>query len=181
MTISDTLSPPYPRIRGKHISYPCYVERKIDGTLNMCKNGMLISKSGKTRTGFPVTDYLKDIPYTLYGELHWGEGKSGDLYKLLKNPNDDQLNYTIFDVDLPYTYELRKGWILHHIKPNGQVRVISALFCSNKRELDLLYDIILEEGYEGIVVKLPHNPLIKAGNPYWIKRKPNATKVPVLR
>ena len=182
-TTNGCMPPIYPKIRGKPecIRYPCYVEWKLDGELNMFKSTYLVSKSGKTRHSCPITEHLartipQDRNITLYGELHYGEGKFGDLYKLLSNAKDNCLNYGIFDVtavdlDRNATYEDRREYLLNIIKLNTQVYVVPTIYCENHNERVQAYDLAIHDGYEGVVVKNKDSRLVMGNNTQWVKMK----------
>ena len=158
----------FPELRGRlsQIRYPAYVEAKIDGEMNwyvpmapdMFLPGTedapyLINKSGKMRMDFPVVDELPQIGPKLLGELYWDAGKAGDLYEFLKHQTDDELKYCVFDVNMPGPYTHRREWLKKNIKTTPHVTVASAIEVYSKRDAVWNYHNLINEGYEGVVVK----------------------------
>lgn len=190
-----TQSPPYPKIRGElhNIRFPCYTEIKLDGEANIYSNGMLISKaSGKIRTGFAVTQTLAKIVDNntiIFGELHWGDGKSGALYDFLSHATDDKLNFTIFDVHHPTLgiadYETRREWMIEHILGSKhwtcdcQVRITRPMFIENRVALDKYIQDNRDDGWEGLVVKNKDSVLFSGSlievQQGWVKIKHKTT------
>lgn len=176
MIISHGNRQPFPELRGKlgAMRYPAYVEPKIDGELDWYKRDgfgpHLINKSGKIRYDFPVIDELRHIKHNLLGELHWGEGKAGDLYEFLKHQKDDELNFTVFDVDMPGPYEERRKWLSKHMIKTKHVDLIWTTGPCNKEQIMPEYEKWISEGYEGVVVKAADAPLIMGPCP-WTKMK----------
>jgi hypothetical protein len=194
MIISKGDPQPFPELRGKlgAIRYPAYVEPKIDGELNWFRpegkdaegfptRPYLINKSGKIRKScpeapFPVLEELADIDRPLLGELHWGDGKSGDLYEFLKHQTDDELRFTVFDVDMPgMSYEYRRKWLEENIKDTAHVKLIGNDRIADEAEVKLAYHYITNAGYEGIVVKSADSRLILGVSP-WVKMKHRETR-----
>lgn len=183
MIISKGNPQPFPELRGKlgHMRYPAYVEPKIDGELNWFKvikgEPYLINKSGKMRSDFPAVielDEMLENDSNLLGELHWGDGKSGDLYEFLKHQKDDELQFTVFDVDMPGTYEERRVWLENNIKKAKHVDLVKKSKCLAKDWISLWYTDYITEGYEGIVVK-PADSRLVMGPCSWVKMKHRET------
>ena len=185
--LNSVAIPRFPKIRGKlsAIRYPCYVEVKLDGEANIYTNGVLVSKSsGKVRSNCPITDTLSQIfdeRTILFGELYYGDGKFGDLYKFLSNQKSDDLNFAIFDVYHPTLngdYEWRRQWLLgmtydkmlgehsflrneffnEPVRPRGhtyrtKVKIMPTRYAEDKAHLDILVELSKHRGYEGVVVK----------------------------
>ena len=188
-------SPPYPKIRGElhNVRFPCYTEIKLDGEANIYSNGMLISKaSGKVRTGFAVTQLLAKIVDNntiIFGELHWGDGKSGALYDFLSHATDDLLNFTIFDVHNPTLnnadYETRREWIITNILGHKlwscdcQVRITRPMFIEDIQALDKYIKDNKDDGWEGLVVKNKDSVLFSGSlievQSGWVKVKHKTT------
>lgn len=194
MIISKGNTQDFPKLRGdiSGLRYPVYVEPKIDGELDWyvpcCEDeaGYLINKSGKIRSDCPIVKELDAmLPIDqwpcptngLLGELHWGDGKKGQLYEFLSHQKDDDLRFTVFDVDMPGTYEERIAWLVKHIPSwtsTGHVRLITNNRADNKAEVMELYKCWTQDseegGYEGIVVKSADSRLIM-GPCSWVKMK----------
>jgi ATP-dependent DNA ligase len=152
--------PRFPKIRGSrhNIRFPCYAELKYDGEANIYTQGLLISKSsGKIRTNCPATDKLSKIindkNILLFGELYYGSGKFGDLYKFLSNQNSDNLKYIIFDVYHPTLngapYEQRREFLLNLTDSD----VVDTWYCENDEDVESIIKHSKNLDFEGIVLK----------------------------
>ena len=170
MKIYQGQIPPYPKIRGKiqSIMYPCYVEDKLDGEANIYHEKTLISKaSGKVRTDTPITTYLSgmfDHNTVLFGELYWGEGKKGALYKFLSHAKDDNLRFGVFDAIHPdienEDYETRREWLTDRLVESVQVHLINTAYCEDPTDKQRLVTLNKIDGYEGVVLKNANSRLM---------------------
>jgi ATP-dependent DNA ligase len=180
MLISKGKAPQLPELRGKleTLRYPAYVEPKIDGEPNWFVNDKgtchLINKSGKIRLSCPITEELRHIEHRLLGELCWGDGKAGSLYELLKHQTDDRLKFMVFDVDLPRSYIQRHRWLQQHVNTTNHVNVIQNYLAYTKVNVMYFYNYLVNNGYEGAVVKSHDSRLIVGPCP-WIKIKKKET------
>ncbi len=181
MQISKSDRQAFPELRGdiRAIRYPAWVEAKIDGEMNWFIPGSkfpyLINKSGKIRHSFPITKELSRINKRLLGELHWADGKAAALYEFLKHQTDDELNFTVFDVDMPLPYLERRLWLIENIMPAPHVRLVNASRIMSKDEIRLHYEHYVNAlHYEGIVVKSGDSRFIMGVSP-WVKIKKKET------
>jgi len=140
-----------PKLRGSvtNIRYPAVCEYKLDGIFQFIQ----------TDNGI----YL--------GELHYGEGKQGDLYKLLKDRNKG--NILIFDVvmlnnEIVQNRPLseRKKAIVEAV---GELSLPYSIVNSLKEAKQAFHDAVME-GYEGVVIKSLDSPLV-LGSCSWVKMK----------
>jgi hypothetical protein len=146
--------------------YPCYAEVKLDGEFNMYRNGTLTNRSGKVREWNCLPNVPPDV--TLLGELHYGEGKWGQLYDLLSRENKDDLHFTAFDIVngmLPYA--ARRTELLRLNIPTS-----TSYYCHNEESAENAFNNAVADGYEGVVYKVPFTLLINGG---WVKRKKKET------
>jgi hypothetical protein len=176
----------WPEMQGEDrlpfVKYPAFVELKLDGELNVFHKGFLINKNQKYRYDCPITKILSWLSddYTLWGELYYGPGKNGDLYKLLSNKESDELHYSIFDITGPHIghkpYMERRERLLELQASNWypHVHVINTLVAEDRQQLDSYLDVYTRAGYEGIVIKNGDEPF-KTGPCNWIKIKPIQT------
>jgi len=181
MRISKGDRQAFPELRGdlRAMRYPAWVEAKVDGELNWFVPGKefpyLINKSGKIRYSFPITKELSHINKRLLGELHWQDGKAKALYDFLEHQTDDELNFTVFDVDLPLPYLERRSWLIENVSPTAHVRLVDASRIMSKDDVRLHYEHYVNVlGYEGIVVKSGDSRFIMGVSP-WVKLKKKET------
>ncbi len=183
MIITKGERQPFPELRGdlKAMRYPAYCEPKLDGEMNWYirdssyPTGALLNKSGKVRLGFPIISELQSIgKVRLLGELHWGDGRAGDLYEFLKHQDDDELRFTVFDVDIPSGYKGRHEWLRLHIMPSAHVSIADSYLAHDQTQVNYYYKDCIKRGYEGIVVKSADSRLIM-GPCSWVKIKHRET------
>ena len=180
MLISKGKAPQFPDIRGnlETTRFPVYVETKIDGETQWFAPTCLTNSSGKMRYDMPIcreiSTNIKWHGERLLGELHWGEGKAGDFYKI-KPASGDDLNFTVFDVDLPLPYLDRHKWLIEHIGATQHVSVVLAIMALNKEQVHEIYNQYADEmGFEGAVIKSFDSRLIMGPCP-WVKIKKKET------
>ena len=171
----------FPELNGKieTIRYPVYIEPKLDGITEwLYRNDghpYLINGNGKILSDLPITREIS-IPTDinrLLGEYHYGEGIAGDFYKI-KGAKDDELNFTIFDVDLPLPYLERRKWLIENIRRTKHVNIVLAIMALNKEHVLEEYNRFVGLGYEGAVVKSFDSRLIIGSCP-WVKMKKKET------
>jgi hypothetical protein len=176
----------WPEMQGEDrlpfIKYPTFVELKKDGELNIYHEGKLINKNGKQRYDCPITKNLSTIDprLILWGELHYGLGENGDLYKLLSHHDSDNLRFTIFDLTGPglsqLSYIERREMLLELENKNWtHVTIVPTSFAEEKVQLEAILHVYTQQlKYEGIVIKDGNEPF-KTGPCNWIKIKPIQT------
>lgn len=182
MLITKGKSQIFPELNGKieTIRYPVYIEPKLDGITEwLYRNDgrpYLINGNGKILSDLPITREIT-IPTgvnRLLGELHYGEGKAGDFYKI-KSAREDELNFTIFDVDLPLPYLDRHKWLIENIRGTKHVSRALGIMALNKEHVLEEYNRFVDQmGYEGAVIKSFDLRLIMGSCP-WVKMKKTET------
>jgi len=178
----------FPQLRGskEFIKYPCFVEHKYDGEANYYikeqdKLGYLVNKYGRIRNNLitaELDEMFNDFAQVIvFGELYVNGGIRGALYDLLKHKeNDDMLHFaciemvSLDDEDIPTLMTSKE--MLNEIVFNApHVHVIPFKLVDNEREMEQQYMHILEQGYEGAVVKWIHSPCYTNGPVPWTKIK----------
>lgn len=166
----------------KDLVYPCYAELKIDGEYNVFAYSMLVNKYGVIKRDLPVITELKDIDAVFIGELYWGTGKRGSLYKLLAHKKHPDLKFAIFDIlrykeeDLRYiTYEKRQE-ILQVLLPEPLKHTHRLIphKTESREELDSVFKNAVKNGFEGLVVKNKMSFLLSRTT-RWVKMKHKET------
>ncbi len=181
----------YPVLRGSlaNIKYPAWAEIKVDGEYNkLIKNvgedSFLLNKYGKKRTNFKVTKHVDKMmeghhSYVILGELIYGRGQLGDLYKLIQNKHGDGecLDFYPFDIAMLDGVDLKnKSWITRAEIIDSKCNCCRHRFNNNGKlvnsivEVEEYFNEARANGYEGIVVKHLHEPLLY-GPCSWVKMK----------
>jgi hypothetical protein len=152
---------------------PSFVDAKLDGEYAVWFKNGIYNKNGVERRDFPAADLGKLLASHLMGmtgidfenlqilgELHWQNGKAGDLYKLLSNKLNAELVFTVFDYfcGVPCgTIMDRRGTLVEAYDkafptPEVSLRLVPFKFCE-KDEVQEGIQSFTNDGYEGVVVK----------------------------
>lgn len=156
------------RIRGRFESLEsldgvrkAWVQPKLDGEFNvLVKEGdsaYLINRFGTIRRkGYKILSdamYLADGVYL--GELHYNDGKAGDLYQLTSNKTNKNLRLALFDI-YPQTkkYSQRYKELCTSLsKPTKYLYIMPTKFCDSDTQVKEVFETYSSRGYEGIVVR----------------------------
>lgn len=166
------------------IKYPCCAEVKYDGECDFLivgkhRKSELINKYGLVRTDCPITQTLCSLPpkTILIGELYYGDGTDGSLYKLIANKLSHELKYAVFDIlslggedlrDKPY--EERRRLASSILLPLPHSHLVERHQVKSAKDLESVFQDVIDRGYEGIVIKNAGSPLPYGSNS-WVKKK----------
>ncbi len=163
----------------KFVTYPVYVEPKIDGIRALAIEGKLYSRTGSYIPNFVIEQYLpKDL--VLDGELF-----AGDWAKTISARADTRLpmEYFVFDrISLEewksqkFVEPLRDRYYLG-FKPSGPIEQVASTSVDSLSELEQLYSRHLDNGYEGVMIKDPKAPYSLKRSRAWMKLKPTQTLI----
>jgi hypothetical protein len=180
-----------PELRGsiESIRFPCFGEIKYDGEANEIwyNKDTTISiatcnKYGTARDSWSKLDIIatyleqKGIKEARFlAELHYGDGKKGDLYQLLSHKDDDNLSIRIYDIInidnvLGTTINLidRKEMLLDIFGPIYYV--VKSEVINNRKQAEEYFKAVTKIGYEGVVLK-PFDGRLVLGPCNWVKLK----------
>jgi hypothetical protein len=183
----------FPELRGSlgAIRYPAFAEYKYDGEATLVqydiqwpKKIVTCNKYGTMRSDWSKLDEIAeimedhDIQKALFlGELFFGEGKKGDLYKLLSHKQDDEaLNIKIYDVaHIINDVEMKAGETAlidrkEILSELFTTHLIQPIVIQNKKEAMEVFETAKKAGYEGIVIKNFDGKLLN-GPCSWVKMK----------
>lgn len=150
--------------RGKDISFPCYVQPKLDGIRAVLKGGKIYSRSGLE---FPhlshITDELKDIYLNLDGELYSyniGFQEIVGIVRKQKVSNEDlcklkNIVFVVYDTVLDEDYESRFSSIKDVLIKNPKQFTIlhTTEVCNSKENVDDFLKKYISDGYEGLILR----------------------------
>ena len=162
--------------RGKSFPFPCYVQRKFDGTRCVAVPG--VGLFSRNRKKYPhmehILEDLKGLPSDLIldGELYSDSLtfqeivglvkretlKAGDIEKM------KQIYYHVYDIIYDAKYEerlYRLGMLFKECKFK-YIRLVETEECSDRDMLKVLHDKYVAEGFEGIMLR-NKNGLYKVG------------------
>lgn len=141
-------------------------------------------KSSSLRIDFPWDAMMFD------GELYGKDFKTiqnNTMRKNSKMTDEDDIKFVIFDAvpslyfftaikkDFNTPLSMRMDMLKSANIESANVEVVENTVLDNKKELDEFYDLCLEKGAEGIIVKDPDSAYKFKRSSAWIKRKPVLT------
>jgi len=177
---------PFMEIEGQGFTYPCRAEIKLDGEFQYVikQKGKLYlankPEHGRIRVEMPILDELEDkIPddSVFLAELVWGGGK--DFYDFARHKLDPNCSLGFFgclkyaghqlwnNLDYAATREFLEK--LKFYTPNAVL--VPSVMVADQEELDDLYQMVVDGGYEGIIAKTPESKYINGVTREWTKRK----------
>ena len=177
------------RGRFENIKFPCYVSLKLDGELQyIVKKGDTIfsvnkDKYGRVRKSYPALDEfakleLQDGVYL--AELYWGDGRTKqEFYQFLSNKASDELRLAIWGilqmeknvmVDTDTTYRILAD-MKDKCKGFKYLSIVPFWYVRSKGMLIDLTNRILDEGWEGLVVRNKDAVYIDGQSVKWVKIK----------
>jgi ATP-dependent DNA ligase len=153
--------------RGKSISFPCYVQRKYDGTRCVAIPQQGLYSRNKKR--YPHLEHiLQDIsklPSTLIldGELYSDELTFQEIVGLVKRETLKQgdaekqlkIEYHVYDIisDSPYEDRHSRLQALFDKFKFKYLRLVKTEECTNATEMKKMHAGYVAEGYEGIMLR----------------------------
>jgi DNA ligase-1 len=153
--------------RGGSIKFPCYVQRKFDGTRCVAVPGSgLFSRNRKKYPHMGhILEEIKLLPASLIldGELFSKELTFQDIVGLVKRetlkPGDAEkqlkIELHVYDIISDAPYEDRKGRLeaLFARFKFKYLKMVTTEVCEKKEGLKTLHDKYVSEGFEGIMLR----------------------------
>ena len=149
----------------KKITFPCYVQPKLDGYRMFWKDEKMYSRTGKEFNNLnKLKEVLKKINYKLDGELYV-HGMLFESYGILRKQkitkkDEEILNkieYHVYDIiDNTKIFEERNN-ILKELKnklTTNMIKIVPTYICNNVDEIYKYHNEFIENGYEGTIVRL---------------------------
>lgn len=152
---------------GKKISFPCFVQPKLDGLRATCIGGKFFSRSRKP---FPVLKHLTDEilrlgldDIQLDGELYNHEARDNfeELVSAIKreksdNPKTKTIQYHVYDANIIGDYKDRLEY-LEYLKSrcagSPYLKFVETRQVKSVKEMNAAYDDFMEQGYEGAMLR----------------------------
>lgn len=158
--------------RGKSIKFPCYIQRKYDGT--RCVGIPQVGLFSRNRKRYPhlqhILEELRALPSTLIldGELYSDTLTFQEIVGLVKRetlkPGDEekqrQIEFHVYDIisDAPYEDRLARLQALFDKYRFKHIRMVPTEICSTLEEMKLKHNVYVAEGYEGIMLRNRNAP-----------------------
>lgn len=152
----------------KRVTYPCFVQPKLNGIRAYFRKGNLYSRDRKLlQVATHITTSLQNLKLSndviLDGELYkhgWTLGRiNGAIGVNCKTATEDtsQIGYCVFDiVQEGATFHQRWAYIHKHLIPilPSCVTTVFPLACNNSEVADKFYTHFLDSGFEGIIYRV---------------------------
>lgn len=153
--------------RGKSIKFPCYVQRKFDGTrcIGMPGKGLF----SRNRKSYPhmkhIVAEINKLPSTviLDGELYSNTLTFQEIVGLVKRvtlkKDDDekqlQIKFHIYDIvnDMPYELRYANLQMLFNRYKFKYLELVKTDVCESEDKMKELHAQYVAEGYEGIMLR----------------------------
>jgi len=153
--------------RGSSIAFPCFVQRKYDGTRCVAIPGKgLFSRN---RKAYPHLEHilseLEGLPDVLVldGELYSETLTFQEIVGLVKKQalteedkaRQQQIQLHVYDliIDTPYQERLSRLKALFSVRKFCTLRLVDTERCERREDLKALHDKYVAEGYEGIMLR----------------------------
>jgi ATP-dependent DNA ligase len=168
--------------RGHNIVFPCYVQRKYDGTRCIAVpsgDGRQTGLFSRNRKEYPNLDHIKAelaaLPPSLIldGELYSDELTFQDIVGMVKRESlkagDDikqlKVQFHVYDIvsDAPYEERLSRLQALMTAYKFRYIRLVKTEVAATKDDIKRLHATYVAEGYEGIMLRNAAG-LYKVGN-----------------
>lgn len=153
-----------------------FVQRKYNGVRTVATLADDVIMYSRRKLIYPGFGYIKDELKPIF-EFYWGEGQQlyldGEIYKhgvplqdisgyarKETQPGDKYVDYMVYDCFIANEPELKfseRKKILDEIFENFELKYVlpvETFEVSSTGEIDELYDLFIEEGYEGAMVRI---------------------------
>jgi DNA ligase-1 len=150
--------------RGKSVQFPCYVQRKYDGTrcVSVPESGLF----SRNRKAYPHLEHIvteiNKLPYILDGELYSDTLTFQEIVGIVKKETlkdgdkekQMQIKFHVYDIvnDMPYEERYKqlkalfKGQFKHLV-------LVQTNICESEEKMKELHGEYVAEGYEGIMLR----------------------------
>lgn len=148
--------------RGKSISFPCFVQRKFDGTRCISVPGMgLFSRNRKSYPHLEhIVKEINSIPFILDGELYSDHLTFQEIVGLVKRETFKggeekqlQIKFHVYDIINDMTYEERYATLQKISKPFKYIEFVKTDICESEEKMKQMHNEYVAEGYEGIMLR----------------------------
>lgn len=153
--------------RGHSIKFPCYVQRKFDGTRCVAIPGKgLYSRNKKAYPHLEhILEDIKGLPEDLVldGELYSTELTFQEIVGLVKRETQKKgdeekqkkIKFHVYDIitEKPYEDRLARLRALFSVKPFKYLELVETVECANEKDMKRMHGEYVGEGYEGIMLR----------------------------
>jgi len=153
--------------RSKDIQFPCYIQRKFDGTRCVAiPSKGLFSRNKKSYPHLEhITQEINRLPpsFTLDGELYSDSLNFQEIVGLVKKDtltqNDKskqlQIKFYVYDIikDQPYQLRYTNLQLLFRKYKFQHLVLVQTELCQDEKQMKQKHDQYVEEGFEGIMLR----------------------------
>ena len=144
--------------RGKDITFPCYVQPKLDGIRAIYKDGKFYSRKGKIFTGL---DHIsRELPSNaiIDGELYCPDSTFENIVSIVRNEKGDidktSIHYNVFDKVDDKIYRERRNWVYCYLQDKIYTHVVDTVECKSEEDIDRWYEhFVTDGGHEGLMLR----------------------------
>ena len=155
------------RKQSRKITFPCYVQAKLDGVRSLYRNGVFTSRTAKP-FGFldHITQELKpasDAGLILDGEIYSTTLSFQEFVGLVKKKhltakdkeNIKQVKLWVYDVVNEYPFEQRLALLVDFFSKNTftNVHLLPTEEAKTKEDIKTFHDKYVAAGYEGVIIR----------------------------
>ncbi len=140
------------------IVFSKYASPKLDGIRGLLQEDTVLTKSMKELPNKVVREMFSSVQ-GLDGEFIWGAPNAPDVCNrtfsavmTIKGTADNLMYYAFDTLDLALTFEQRYDKLLSMPLP-GFIKVVPQTLLNNQAELDEMYEKVLADGYEGLMLR----------------------------
>lgn len=167
--------------RGDDVVFPAYLQPKLDG--HRCTADVIPDDAtlwSRTRKPISSMPHINDALVNLFthvsgrvlpdGELynHSYHNRFEELTHFIRSsqpePGYEVLEYHIYDVNMPGTFEERFSWLTHAFmrsKDHGPLRLVYTIRVNNEEEMMAAFEEFNRQGYEGAMVRNAHGKYVE--------------------
>lgn len=162
------------KVRWSKVRYPYYASPKLDGIRGLCINGKMLSRTGKPIKGVEhIEKAVRELGMDLDGELLIpGQHFQDSSGKLRSHNTTVDAKYYVFDTpDTNARFSDRLNRIAKLKGASNLIKIVKHKIVRSSDEIHNFYNLCLDKGLEGLVLKEPDHYYKRSRSNLWMKMK----------
>ena len=162
------------KVNWAKVRYPYYASPKLDGIRGICLDGKMLSRTGKQIKGVEhIEKAVKELGMDLDGELLIpGQHFQVSSGKLRSHGVTPDAKYYVFDTpDMDAKFGDRLKAIAELKGLSEYIKVVKHKVVHSSEEIHDFYNLCLDKGLEGLVLKEPDHYYKRTRSNLWMKMK----------